>query len=150
MDLRRLIRNISSQWLSLGAQLVISVLMTPFMVKRLGDDGYGIIALISGLVGYSGILYFGLGAAVVKFVAEHHAKENYDELNATCSTIYGVYLAFGALCFVLALALLGPLPWIFKIPAHHANDARIMMLMMRCGLLVQFPGSVSGGILMGL
>jgi len=150
MDLRRLVRNISSQWLALGAQLLISVLMTPFMVKRLGDDGYGIIALISGLVGYSGILYFGLGAAVVKFVAEHHAKENYDELNATCSTIFGVYLAFGGLCFALALALLGPLPYLFRIPAGHANDARIMLLLMGCGLLVQFPGSVYGGILMGL
>lgn len=150
MDLRRLIRNISSQWLALGAQLLISVLMTPFMVKRLGDDGYGIVALISGLVGYSGILYFGLGAAVVKFVAEHHAKEDYEELNATCSTIFGVYLAFGGLCFALALALLGPLPYLFNIPAGHANDARIMLLMMGCGLLVQFPGSVYGGILMGL
>jgi O-antigen/teichoic acid export membrane protein len=150
MDLRRLIRNISSQWIALGAQLVISVLMTPFMVKRLGDDGYGIIALVSGLVGYSGILYFGLGAAVVKFVAEHHAREDHDELNATCSTIFGVYLAFGALCFVLALVLAVPLPYVFQIPAAHANDARLMLVMMGVGLLVQFPGSVYGGILMGL
>lgn len=150
MDLRRLIRNISSQWISLGAQLLISVLMTPFMVRRLGDDGYGIIALISGLVGYSGILYFGLGAAVVKFVAEHHARQDDDELNATCSTIFGVYLGFGALCFALALVLLYPLPYLFQIPAHHANDARIMLLMMGVGLLVQFPGSVYGGVLMGL
>jgi O-antigen/teichoic acid export membrane protein len=108
MDLRRVIRNISSQWIALGAQLLISVLMTPFMVQRLGKAGYGIVALISGLVGYSGILYFGLGAAVVKFVAEHHAREDYDELNATCSTIFGVYLAFGALCVVVALALISP------------------------------------------
>jgi|GEM_PF-1444626 O-antigen/teichoic acid export membrane protein len=150
MDLRRLIRNISSQWLALGAQLLISVLMTPFMVLRLGKAGYGIVALISGLVGYSGILYFGLGAAVVKFVAEHHAREDYDELNATCSTIFGVYLAFGALCFVLALALLGPLPYLFKIPVAHADDARIMLALMGLGLLVQFPGSVYGGVLMGL
>ena len=150
MDLRRLIRNISSQWISLGAQLLISILMTPFMVLRLGDDGYGIVALISGLVGYSGILYFGLGAAVVKFVAEHHAREDYDELNVTCSTIFGVYLGFGALCFALALALLYPLPFVFHIPATHAADARIMLLMMGVGLLVQFPGSVYGGVLMGL
>jgi O-antigen/teichoic acid export membrane protein len=150
MDLRRLIRNISSQWIALGAQLLISVLMTPFMVKRLGDAGYGIVALISGLVGYSGILYFGLGAAVVKFVAEHHARENLDELNATCSTIFGVYLAFGGLCFALALALVGPLPHLFHIPGGYANDARLMLLMMGVGLLVQFPGSVYSGVLMGL
>lgn len=150
MDVRRLIRNISSQWISLGAQLLISVLMTPFMVRRLGDEGYGIVVLISGLVGYSGILYFGLGAAVVKFVAEHHAREDMDELNATCSTIYGVYLGFGVMCLALALVLVGPLPTLFHIRAHQATDARVMLMMMGVGLLAQFPGSVYSGVLMGL
>ncbi len=150
MDVRRLIRNISSQWISLGAQLLISVLMTPFMVRRLGDVGYGIVVLISGLVGYSGILYFGLGAAVVKFVAEHHAREDMDELNATCSTILGVYLGFGVLCLALALCLVAPLPHLMHVPAAYAGDSRIMLLMMGVGLLAQFPGSVYSGVLMGL
>lgn len=150
MDLRRIIRNVSSQWLALAAQLVISVLMTPFLVRRLGDVGYGIIALVSGLMGYSGILYFGLGAAVVKFVAEHHAGEEREALNETTSTIFAIYLAFGLLCFALAAALVLPLPHLFRIPAQHAWEARAMLLMTGAGLLVQFPGSVYGGVLMGL
>lgn len=150
MDVRRLIRNISSQWLSLGAQLLISVLMTPFMVRRLGDAGYGLVVLISGLAGYSGILYFGLGAAVVKFVAEHHAREDMDELNATCSTILGVYIGFGLLCLTLCLVAAYPLPWLLHVPAEFANSARVMLVLMGVGLLAQFPGSVYSGVLMGL
>lgn len=150
MDLRQIVRNVSSQWLTLAAQLVISVLMTPFLVSRLGDVGYGIIALISGLMGYSGILYFGLGAAVVKFVAEHHAGGEDDALNDTTSTIFTVYLAFGVLCLALALALVVPLPTLFRIPAEHAWEARVMLVLTGVGLLAQFPGSVYGGVLMGL
>jgi O-antigen/teichoic acid export membrane protein len=150
MDLGRLFRNITSQWALLGSQLVISLLLTPFLVHRLGDEGYGIVALISGLVGYSGVLYFGLGAAIVKFVAEHHARDDQESLDETVSTIFGVYLAFGALCFVLALALAAPLPAIFHIPPQHANEARAMVVMMGVALLVQFPGSVYGGVVMGL
>jgi len=150
MDLRRLLRNITSQWALLGSQLVISLLLTPFLVLRLGDEGYGIVALVSGLVGYSGVLYFGLGAAIVKFVAEHHAKGEQDALDETVSTIFGVYLAFGALCMALALAVVAPLPAIFNVPPAHANEARAMVLMMGFALLVQFPGSVYGGVVMGL
>ncbi len=150
MDLRRIVRNISSQWLALGAQLLISVLMTPFLVRRLGDEGYGIITLVSGLVGYSGVLYFGLGAAIVKYVAEHHARDELEKLNDTVSTIFTVYLGFGVVCFAAALALAYPLPWIFRIPAQHVTEARVMLVMMGVALLVQFPGSVYGGVVMGL
>lgn len=150
MDLGRLLRNITSQWALLGSQLVISVLLTPFLVRRLGDEGYGIVALISGLVGYSGVLYFGLGAAIVKFVAEFHAREDKQSLNETVSTIFGVYLGFGLLCLALALVLVGPLPDLFHLPAAQANASRAMLLMMGFGLLVQFPGSVYGGVVMGL
>ncbi|MEZ4390746.1 MAG: oligosaccharide flippase family protein [Polyangiales bacterium] len=150
MDLGRLVRNITSQWALLASQLVISLLLTPFLVHRLGDEGYGIVALVSGLVGYSGVLYFGLGAAIVKFVAEHHAKDDQRSLDETVSTIFGVYLAFGVLCFVLALLIAGPMPELFNVPAQHANEARAMVVMMGVALLVQFPGSVYGGVVMGL
>lgn len=150
MDLGRLLRNITSQWALLGSQLIISLLLTPFLVRSLGDEGYGIVALVSGLVGYSGVLYFGLGAAIVKFVAEHHAKDDQQSLNETVSTIFGVYLAFGVLCALLALAIAGPMPSLFNVPAHQANEARAMVMMMGLALLVQFPGSVYGGVVMGL
>lgn len=150
MDLARILRNVSSQWIALAAQLAISVLMTPFLVHRLGDDGYGIIVLVSGLVGYSGLLYLGLGAAVVKYVAEHHAADDQDALNRTASTIFAVYLAFGVACFVVAMLVAYPMPLVFHVPAAHANEARAMVVMMGFALLVQFPGSIYGGVLMGL
>jgi len=150
MDLKRIARNISTQWLLIGAQLVISVAMTPFLVRRLGDEGYGIIALISGLVGYHGILYFGLGAAVVKFVAEYHAKGDHEALDQTVSTIFTIYLGIGVLWLLLSVALLAPLPWLFNLRAGQVGDARAMLLMMGFALFVHFPGSVYGGVVMGL
>lgn len=115
MNLRSVLRNVSSQWLMLGAQLVISLLMAPFLLARLGEEGYGVLSLISDLVGYSGVLYFGLGAAIVKFVAEHHAQDDQDAVNETVSTIFTVYLAVGVACLLVAAALAVPLPSLFKI-----------------------------------
>ncbi len=150
MDLKLIARNISTQWLVIGAQLVISIAMTPFLVRRLGDEGYGIIALISGIVGYHGILYFGLGAAVVKYVAEYHARGDTEALDQTVSTIFVIYLAIGTLWLALSLALLAPLPWLFNLRPAQIGDARAMLLMMGFALFVHFPGSVYGGVVMGL
>lgn len=150
MNLRSVLRNVSSQWLMLGAQIVISLLMAPFLLSRLGEEGYGVLSLISDLVGYSGVLYFGLGAAIVKFVAEHHAQDDQDAVNETVSTIFSVYLAVGVACLLVAAALAVPLPSLFKISPGYANEARAMLLMMGVALAAQFPGSVYGGVIMGL
>ncbi len=150
MNLGRIVRNVSSQWLALFAQVGIALVMTPFLIHHLGDNGYGIITLVSGLVGYSGVLYLGLGAAIIKYVAEHHARGDQGQLNATVSTIFTVYLVVGAACLALALLVAIPLPMLFRIPMGQASAARAMMVMMGFALFAQFPGSVFSGVLMGL
>jgi len=150
MNLRQFARNVSAQWLTLGLQLAVSVGMTRFLVRRLGREGNGLVALVSGVVGYSGLFYLGLGAAVVRFVARHEAEGDRAALDETLSTIFTVYLASGALLLALALGLAVPFPRLFHVaPALH-GQARGMLALVGVGLLVHVPGSVYGGVLMGL
>lgn len=150
VNLRQLARNVSAQWLTLALQLALSLALTRFMVRRLGLEGTGVIALVSGVVGYSGVFYLGLGAAVVRFVAVHHADADRDALDETVSTIFTFYLGVGALWLALTVALAAPFPVFFRVPAACAWEARAMLVMVGAGFLVHFPGSVYGGVVMGL
>jgi O-antigen/teichoic acid export membrane protein len=150
MDLKRVARNISSQWIAHVFTAAVGILMPPFLLGRLGVEGYGIHNLIGDLGGYSTMLYFGLGAAILKFVAEHDARDAQGELNETVSTIFAVYLRLGALCFVLAIALSYPLPWIFDVSPGLATAARARLVMMGAAIFAEFVGSVYGGVLMGV
>lgn len=150
MNLRQLARNVSAQWLALGLQLALSVWMTRYMVQRLGREGNGLVALVSGVVGYSGIFYLGLGAAVVRFVARYNAEERRDDLDETLSTIFTIYLAAGALLLALALGLAAPFPHVFHVPVARHGEARVMLALVGVGLLIHVPGSIYGGVVMGL
>ncbi len=150
MDLKRVTRNISSQWIAHAVTAAVGILMPPYLLGRLGTEGYGIHNLIGDLGGYSSMLYFGLGAAILKYVAEHDARNSLDELNETVSTIYAVYLRLGALCFALALLLAVPLPYIFDVSPGLATAARARLVLMGAAIFAEFVGSVYGGVLMGL
>ncbi len=150
MDLKRVARNISSQWIAHAVTAAVGILMPPFLLAYLGTEGYGIHNLIGDLGGYSSMLYLGLGAAIMKYVAQHNARDEQRDLNETVSTIFAVYLRLGALCLVAALALAWPLPHIFNVTPALATPARARLVMMGASICLEFAGSVYGGVLMGL
>jgi len=150
MQARQFLRNVSSQW---GAHVItaaVGFLMPPFLLDRLGRDGYGINNLIGDLGGYSTILYFGFGVAVVRYVASHRALGEQDALNETVSTVFAVYLRIGAACLLTACLLAWPLPWIFDIPVHLTHEARLRLIFTGLAVFCDFAGSIYGGVLMGL
>jgi O-antigen/teichoic acid export membrane protein len=150
MQARQIVRNVISQW---GAHVItaaLGIVMPPFLLDRLGKDGYGLNNLIGDLGGYSTILYFGFGAAVVRHVAACHARDEQTNLNETVSTVFMVYLRIGAVCVLAATALAWPLPWIFDIPPALVTESRLRLVLTGVAVLVDFVGSVFGGVLMGL
>ncbi len=79
--------------------------MTPFIISRLGTTGFGIWALASAFANYVKVLDLGLGAALVKFIAEYKAKEDDRQINILLNTYFVICLVMGALSFVLFLFL---------------------------------------------
>ena len=60
--------HFSTWFLPLG----LSFFATPIIVKALGDEDYGIYALVLGFIGYS--FNFGIGRAITKYIAEYRAS----------------------------------------------------------------------------
>lgn len=147
--LKRIVRNVGSSWLYLVAQAGASLFLTPYLITHLGDSGYGIITLIAGLVGYSGILYLGLGGAVVRYTAEHIAKGDKQALDETVSTIFTVYLVAGTFCLLLCGGVAYPLPSFFNVPPELVFEARLLILMTGITLFIEFPASVYSGFVQG-
>src|ERR1035437_10688053 len=58
---------------------VISVVTVPYIVKKLGYDAYGVLSLVSMVVGYFAFLDLGLGDAVIKYVSHYHVLKRSEE-----------------------------------------------------------------------
>lgn len=107
---RRLLQNITSNYLGFAIHTVVAVLLTPFLVHRLGDTQFGIWILVNTLVGHFQLLELGLMLSIVRYVAFHSARGE----TRTVESIVGSALAFlGVVSVVtvpvaLALSWLGP------------------------------------------
>jgi O-antigen/teichoic acid export membrane protein len=84
-------------------KLVITLLITPFLVASLGLDGYGLYALVGALAAYLYILDFGMNDAVLRFFVRH--EKNHAERDAFLARMLGLYFVIGALVLGATLGL---------------------------------------------
>lgn len=89
----RLVFNGIYSSLSWIVPLILAFFSTPIILKGLGEENYGIYALILGFIGYS--FNFGIGRAVVKFVSEYRSQGKIKEAEEIVSSTFYLCLFFG-------------------------------------------------------
>lgn len=84
--------------------LVLAFMATPIIVRGLGNENYGIYALIIGFISYS--FNLGIGRAVTKYVAEYCAEKKYKEAgDILAATFYlTIFLAIVANLLIILFA----------------------------------------------
>ncbi len=146
----RLVKNISSNWLSLAINVVIGFLLSPFILHRLGDAAFGIWVLVFSLTGYYGLFDLGIRSAIVRYVSKFDATGNREDLTRVINTNLFVYTCTGILSMAVSVVLSLCVDRLFRIPPALHNDARWLVLMTGASVALGFPLGMMGGILEGL
>ena len=84
--------------------VVVSFIFVPYIVLKMGADGYGVLVLVLSVMGYFAVLDLNLGDAVIKYVAEYHAGNNMKKVNEVVGSVILIYLAlgiFGGACLLI-------------------------------------------------
>src|ERR1700726_2404863 len=96
----RFVRNVLWNWSHVGVTLFSAVILSRFIIRKLGAEGYGLWQLSYSMIGYYGLLELGFRSAVVFYSARHRALQEYDALNELITTLV-VYFS------VVAAVLIG-------------------------------------------
>lgn len=143
-------RNISSGWIAFLFVAGVSFFLSPFVVRHLGDTAYGVWTLLSALVGYLGLLDFGVRGAVTRYVAHHHAADDNDGCSSIVSTGMVMFGFLGGMAILLAAVLAYFSPLLFNIPAPLVDDTRLVLIVGGTTMAVTLVGAVFGGVIAGL
>lgn len=108
---RLLTRNMVLNLLGQGAPLLVALISVPLLIKGLGIERFGILTIVWVLVGYLSILDFGLGRALIHFIAQ--------EISGSLDSIAYRVIASGLIAMAMigvVASLLGILvfPWIIE------------------------------------
>ena len=145
-----ILKNVTSNWMALSTNILLSFFMAPFIVRSLGNVYYGIWVLLSQFTGYLWLFDFGVRESVIKYVAQYQANERYEELGATVNAALFLYSGIASLTLLATVAMSLALPYLFNIPTESVTDARWTLLCTGASVAQGFVFNVFVGVLMGL
>src|ERR1700728_3094444 len=118
IEKRQIIKNVSSNWFSLGINVVVGLLLSPFILHRLGDTAFGLWVLIFSITGYYGMFDLGIRSSIVRYVSKFSATNEHEELNRLVNTALFSYCGIGVLTMLVTLIVTYCFNTIFRIPAE--------------------------------
>ncbi len=93
-------RNVLTTIAARVAIMARGVCLVPFLLAHIGLEAYGIWTTIFILVLYVGATTLGISNVYIKYVAEFHARREYDKANSLLSTGLAVTIPLCAMVFV--------------------------------------------------
>ncbi len=83
----------------------IIIFITPFIIKHVGKEEFGIWALVGVISSYAQLSDFGITDSLIKFMAEYKAKDDNLQLNSLINTAFVIYilisLVFGTVIIIV-------------------------------------------------
>jgi O-antigen/teichoic acid export membrane protein len=126
-------RRLLTGTLSNAAGKIISIgvwfVLTPFVLGELGPAGYGLWMLVGAVGAYGSLLDLGIGGAVVKYVAEHAARSEWDDARAVLASAQWLYLGLGLIALTSSAALAPVFPDLVGIAAADRELATAVVML---------------------
>lgn len=130
---------------------IIGLVLTPFIIEKLGDAEYGLYMLIGAFVGYISILDFGLNNTIVRFVAKYRAEKDKKSEENFLSISMGIYSVISLIIVIIGVILFFNLNSLFSnsLTLEELGKAKIMFGILIFNLAITLPGGAFTAICSG-
>ena len=149
-SINRVIKNSLFNVGAWGLNITIILLTTPFIVRKLTEEGYGVFALLTGLVGYYSLLDLGLGQGVTKFVAEYKANGDIDGINQAINAAIWIQVIVGLIVSSLLALFASDILSLLHVTPQYWADAKVSLYASAIGFFFTMVAGTLGSALMGL
>ncbi len=148
---RRLMKNIIWNFIGQIWLVILGFFATPFIIRTLNVNFYGLYSLLGVIIGYFSFLQFGLGTAEVKFIAQYYANGESEKIRRVFWVCVIVYFFLGLAGTVLITFFSRFLAFkIFKITPDLIDTAVFVFRIGSLGFLVLMIMSVIAGVIQAI
>ena len=149
LSTRIIARNAFTGYIILLTRIGLGFFLTPFIIRSVGADDYGLWLLVLSVTGYFYLADLGFGQAIVRYVAMERVDGRQKHLDQLVSTFLVVYSFLGIAVAAVALSLTPAFPTIFKVSSEQAAQSQFVMLAIGLAVAVSIPLNLFGGYLQG-
>jgi O-antigen/teichoic acid export membrane protein len=148
----KLVRNTLANGIGSVIGVLIGLVLTPFLIHRLGLAAYGVWALALTLTfsgGYAALSELGIEGATVRYVAESSADRDLEALNRTVSTSLAVFCVIAVILAPVVVLLAHVLVALFGVPHDLRSPAATCFLLVGAQLAFELPARAFVAVLEG-
>lgn len=105
--------------------MVLGFVITPFVLRHLGQGTYGVWAIIGQVIGYVGLSDMGVGSALMAYASRMLRTSHPNELSELSSTALVIQFGLGTVGLLFALALA---PFLDRLIDTGGVDTRVIVI----------------------
>lgn len=130
--------------------MVALLLLVPYMIRHLGQDGYGIWALVGTFIAQGSLFDLGFASAITKFVSEYESRGELADSRGLVSAAALFYVMLSLLVVVAGFLVAPHFPRWFSVPPEMAVEAQQLVILCSLSFAVAMVGSTVFAALEGL
>jgi O-antigen/teichoic acid export membrane protein len=146
----RMLRNVVSNYLRFVINGLLGFVLTPLMVRMMGDGDYGLWVAVFSLTGYFGLFDQAIRPSLVRYVARDHALGDTNGLSRTLSSAFALYTGVGVIVLAATVIVAAQFTRWFQVDPTQAGHADQLVLLAGATIALGFPFGVFGAALSGL
>lgn len=129
--LKKAIQGITTGYLSLGANMVFTILSVPLALNFLSKEDFGLWALITQISGYLLLLDFGMSGSASRLLVDHKDNQDGGAYGSVLKTSFLVFSIQGIIIAIMGPGLAFLLPPLLNIPSEQ-RDCFTILLILQC------------------
>jgi O-antigen/teichoic acid export membrane protein len=123
-----LIRNAFFNGVGHLALTGISLIITPVILHRLGDEGFGVWVVASSIMAFSTIVSVGLPNSMIRYISYYNALRDTRQLNETVNSALALLVPLSLLVFILSLFLSTVFPQLINLSPGLQRQASFSLI----------------------
>lgn len=133
-----------SIWTLAGSVLpmLVSLIATPFTIRFLGSEGYGVLILVGLIPTYFSFADFGMGIASTKFGSEAYGEGDPEKEGQIVRTAALIALLASTPIGILIFSISYQIPALFNVPEHLHAEAALALKFAAITFVINFLSGI--------
>ena len=144
LEQRKYSLNLFSSYIQLFVSILIAILLTPYMISKLGEELYGYWILLNSILIYLNLSNLGFGTTLLK---EASHINDIHLLSKYISTMFFFFLVIAFCILLLSFYFIGHLDTVFLIPHALLSIAETTFIIFLMTFFISFVSSIFQTIL---
>lgn len=126
---------------------IIPFIYTPIMLRMLGQAEYGLYGIANSVMGYIGLLNFGIGGTIVRYLSKYRAENNREQEARVAGLFIKIYSVVCGLILVAGLAFSANVEVYGRsLSGQEVETLRVLVVLMTLNTALFLPFSVFNSV----